>query len=748
MELVKDKIILCSTCFNNQKYIIPFFLNDEKENELIYKCYKHNILDENNIYCLALSDKLKIKLNECPNHKGEIFCGWCEECDNNLCQVCIGEELTKKKHSFILYNSIVSQNFEKELINSQIIKLKDNLSKLKIYYEDVIEYEKDIKYLEKQINIIEFCYNLFFEQNIINYQILLNLKINLEDSPKSFEKFENMYKKRSLVFLSFIKGKYIKEIKSKEVIVPEINEISNNNFYDSFNKVESDKEKLKKKMNNYYFLILNTSLYDDEIKDDSLNENYKNILILLNYYSETIYVYDMNGNLINCFSIKSLRIFPYFICMIQYQSNIVLLYNPNKFYFIIFSSDFKNYEFATLELSTINDFLFFEMRKYLPICFFNYKRKIMKIFENKIALLENNNIIVYKINNNLLFQNKIYYKNKENKNNSDYYQLKIELVLDLKWQRKRKYIDCIPIYYTGTEEKGIKNWLTITFNVKLDIKKIKEELKLNPLLNTDPIEADIISNKLAFIKNSNILLNNQIINLISLFKNTNNLYDFYKEAKLEEKVYTAVEKNIIISVEVEKNDRDFKFINKFEFNLPRSEIIYLLKSQINYTDLVYMHSKNYLLFIMNDKIYQIDDINNQVISIYTIDINFDKQEKFIKFDICTIHYYMKDLKKIEELILLKYRNYVYPYYLDNHEITKIKEFNFPEFKEIIEVNFFESSNSTMIDSLNSKRILVTNYNKKNDIKDNYELNIVRNNQNDFPYSSIDLIYVDTILIFN
>ena len=185
---------------------------------------------------------MKIKLNNCPNHKGEIFCGWCEECDNNLCQVCIGEELTKKKHSFILYNSMVSKNFEKELINSQIIKLKNNLSKLKIYYEDVVEYEKDIKYLEKQINIIEFCYNLFFEQNIINYQILLNLKLNLEDSPKSFEKFEKMYKNRYLVFLSFIKGKYTKEIKSKKVKVPEINECSN-------------------------ILILNSSLYDDEIKD-------------------------------------------------------------------------------------------------------------------------------------------------------------------------------------------------------------------------------------------------------------------------------------------------------------------------------------------------------------------------------------------------------------------------------------------------------------------------------------------------
>ena len=67
---------------------------------------------------------------------------------------------------------------------------------------------------------------------------------------------------------------------------------------------------------------------------------------------------------------------------------------------------------------------------------------------------------------------------------------------------------------------------------------------------------------------------------------------------------------------------------------------------------------------------------------------------------------MKDLKKIEELILLKYKNYVYPYYLNNHEITQIKEFNLPEFKEIIEINFLESPNSALTDSLIAKRILV------------------------------------------
>jgi hypothetical protein len=433
--------------------------------------------------------------------------------------------------------------------------------------------------------------------------------------------------------------------------------------------------------------------------------------------------------------------------MIQYQSNILLLYNSFKFYFIIFSPDFKNGEVVELDLFAIKALFNFDMRRNIPICSFNYKKKIFKIFENKIALFENNNILVIKLNNNLVLGNIKNYKHNENINNSDYNLYKFELILDLNKERKKKYIDCIPIYYAGTEEKGIKNWFTITFNAKLDVKNIVEELKLSPLLSTDPIETDIISNKLVFIKNFNILKNNQVINDNLILECKNNLYDYNKVVKLDE-IYTAVENKIIISVEVERNDRDFIFINKFEFNLSRSEIKYLLKSEINYLDLVYMYSKNYLLFIMNDKIYQIDDINNQVITIYNIDINFYNLENIIKFDICTVHYYMKDLKKIEELILLKYRDYVYPYYLDNHEITQIKEFNFPEFKEIIEVNFFESSNSTLTDSLNSKRILVTNYTKKNDIKLYYELNTGRGGKNDFPNSSTDLIYTDAIIIFN
>jgi len=673
MELIKDKISLCSTCFKQQKYIIPSFINDEKEKELIYKCYKHNFLNENNMYCIKLTEKLKIKLSECQIHKGEIFCGWCEECDKNLCQVCIGEELTKKKHNFILYNSLVSKDFEKDSINSQIIKLKDNFSKIKIYYEDVVEFEKDIKFLEKQINIIEFCYNLYFEKNIINYQILLNLKSNLEDSAKSFEKFKLLNENKYAVFLSFIKGKPIKDIKSKNIEV-NTNSISN-------------------------ILILNPSLYDDEIKDETQKENYKNILILWKESSETIYVYDMNGNLIKSIEIE---MGGKFLSMIQYQSNIILLYNKNKFYFIIFSPDFTDYEIESINLKDFLPLFMLDNRKYIPICSFGCNNKLFKIFENNIALLENNRIFLIKFNNNLIFYNKKYY-NKEIRNNSDNNPFKFEIILNLSETRNRNYIDCIPIYYTSTEEKGIKHCSTITLNAKLDTKNIIEELKLDPLINTNPIETDIIYNNLAFTKNFDILKNNLEINILFNIL-IRNLFDYHKVVQLEESLYTAVENKIIISVEVEKNDRNFNFINKFEFNLSRTEILYLLRSNNNYINLVYMYSKNYLLFIINNNIYQIDDINNQVITIYNIDINFNKD--FIYFNICTIHYYMKDLKKIEELILLKYENYVYPYYLNNHEITQIKEFNLPEFKEIIEINFLESSNSALADSLNTKRILV------------------------------------------
>ena len=217
-----------------------------------------------------------------------------------------------------------------------------------------------------------------------------------------------MYENRYKIFLSFIKGKYIKEITSKKFIVP---------IYNIFNGLLNRKdEEYKVKMKNYDILILNPSLYDEEIKDDSQNENYKNILILLNHLSDIIYVYDMDGNLINSIFMQTQRLLPDSTCMIQYQSNILLLYDSINFYFIIFSPDFKNYEIDKLDSFSIQSFFNLDMRNHIPICSFDYKKKIFKIFKNKIAILERNHIFVIKFNNNLIFQNKAYYKHKENIN--------------------------------------------------------------------------------------------------------------------------------------------------------------------------------------------------------------------------------------------------------------------------------------------------------------------------------------------
>ena len=75
-----------------------------------------------------------------------------------------------------------------------------------------------------------------------------------------------------------------------------------------------------------------------------------------------------------------------------------------------------------------------------------------------------------------------------------------------------------------------------------------------------------------------------------------------------------------------------------------------------------------------------------------------------------IHYYNKDLKKIEELFLIKNKNknYLYPYFWDCQELKSIKPFELANFCNIIELKFLESSNNTLKDSLNMERILVDN----------------------------------------
>ena len=233
----------------------------------------------------------------------------------------------------------------------------------------------------------------------------------------------------------------------------------------------------------------------------------------------------MKGNLIK--SIIMEMGFSNFHSMIQYQSNIILLYDKIKFYFIIFSPDFTDYEIEIIDLIGFQYFFKSDNRIYIPICSFSCNDKLFKIFENKIAIFCYNTIFVIKFNNNLIFKNKKYY-NKEIINNSDNNPYKVDIILDLSETRKKNYIDCIPIYCTSTEKKGIKHCSTITLNAKLDTKNIIEKLKLDALIKTDLIETDITNHKLVFTKNFDILNQNlEIDTLISDCKR--NLFDYHKD---------------------------------------------------------------------------------------------------------------------------------------------------------------------------------------------------------------------------
>ena len=134
----------------------------------------------------------------------------------------------------------------------------------------------------------------------------------------------------------------------------------------------------------------------------------------------------------------------------------------------------------------------------------------------------------------------------------------------------------------------------------------------------------------------------------------------------------------------------------------------------NHCEIIYSYSKNYLLFLLNNKIYQIEVFNyHQVTTIYQLDINFTKELNLNQPQYCfinVIHYYNKDLKKIEELFLFNIKNSnkknVYPYFWNNHEFKSIKSFILPYFIDIIQLNFFESSQNVLKDSLITERILV------------------------------------------
>ena len=655
----RGNVILCTQCSKEERYIIPLYIINKKSNKIGYRCYKHNKLNEDNIYDCTLTNNLKRKLNICQIHEKQ-FCAWCNKCEKNLCQICLGNEF-KKNHDYILINSLLTKNDEKKIINNNIEELKMFLKEIRKYYGDIKNYKNDIINLENIIKCNEISYNLYFKEEISNYQSIINLKKNRDYSKENYEKYKSLYEQKYNVFLSFIKGKPFNDINQIKIPIEKINKT---------------------------IFILNS---------ESDNENvYKNVIIVLYIEIKVLLIFDMNGKIINTFKLENLSIGQN--CqIIQYESNILMLFYKTFISFIIFDDDFQNYEITKeIDLSEKIPNIHENNFNKIPIFSLSYENKIIKINQNKIALLYFTKLYIFNLNKSLIFRDTKYYKNKyielnmPSTNNKE-----IEEILNY-----QKYINIIPIYFKNSIKEGIKNILTINFSGQLE--------------NPDPLLIDTLglytydniyyldcyykenSERFFYILNSE-KFNNHTLGI-------NNYLDFYKKNLLNENICNLM-KDIKISVELEINNIYLELNNRFKINLTRKDIINLLNNN-TYYDLIYSYSKNFILFLLNNTIYQINYDNGQIYTIYELDI---LEPNDLNYKICEIHYYNKNLEIIEELFLFKHTystDKIYIYYWNNYILESIKPFELPDFDYIMEINIFESPKYILKDSLNMERLLV------------------------------------------
>ena len=453
-------------------------------------------------------------------------------------------------------------------------------------------------------------------------------------------------------------------------------------------------------------IILNTDLYDEENKDHHIISNYNNNKVFIVYNEKKILIYNVNGILLNTINLIMLNAL---IKIIQYKSNILLLYYGNSIIFYIFSWNFKEYEKYEIinlnlptEIENINEIVEF----YVPICSFSNENEIIKIENNRIIILYLYEIFEIKINDSLIFNKSRYYMNKINYDELHKIE-QFEIIHHYKF-----FLNIIPIYSTNIQNKGILNFIAINFEAEQD--KADELLLLQNsqnILIQENVQYSkpnyLLRNFLDFTKPKyTVKLKNFIIHAPDGLYG--NFLDFYNSKNWNENAMTIM-KRIKIYVNLYKFNKNLDNNDKIIFKIRINDSINLLQIKNSYCNLIYSYENNYILFLLNNVIYQINFDTGDVITIYELKINIEKENKLSQYYILrNIHYYNKELNKIEELFLFKNTNseeYIYPYYWDNEKMKEIKPFYFPGFKNIFEINFFESSNNVLIDSLDMERIL-------------------------------------------
>ena len=435
------------------------------------------------------------------------------------------------------------------------------------------------------------------------------------------------------------------------------------------------------------------------------------IIVLLG--SSIILIYDIDGNLIK--SIKLEILYKNNIPIAQYKSNILMFFDSSllNLKFIIFSKDFKNFEFSELNLGDYFPIEHLIKKNHMTLTTFKNTNKIYKIDKNKIAIFYLYRFYVFKINNDLLFENCQYYKKenstKENKENLSM----IEKIVNNEFYNNIFY-DICPKYSTNIENKGIKGFLFMNFEVYFDAKDKSLLDKLNIFHNNqNSIKSDI-----DFNVHDKYLLCFPKKDCYEFNYNLKSFYDNCKYYESNEEELIKIINKTKISVILKGYEEDYHFYSKF--NVKKDDKTSLLKSADNECIFTYSYSTNYILVVIKNSNYQISYNTQQLITITELNV-YDKNND--KYFMNKINYYNKELTTIKELFLLgitedcsviknlnsiisKDYSAIIPYFWNFHQLESKKPFNLPNFRRIIEIQFFETSNDVLKDSLYSSRLLV------------------------------------------
>ena len=422
MELIH----LCKTCLEKNEYIVPLFEINKETNKIEYKClldHDNNNNIENFVTNNYDKNFLIKKLKYCQKHENNRYCAWCKKCKENICYLCIIQE----KHDYELYCHYY-QNVNMHILN----KIMKELFYIRI---NLPQYLNNIILI---INNFELFYKLF-KEDIINYQILLNINKIIKDYPNIIE---------------ILKSIIVREISGTQ----KLNELYKENFI-FFPKNEIDTH------------IEMITLYQFEETKNNSNMNENNILeknksntpfVLYYKFKYYLELYDKNGTFMNKIDHKS---YIYDQCeIVEYDKNILLLRTFLNFLFLYISPNYKNYEFSRVLVLDLGLFL-------------NDISKILKSNNHIICLYFEQCLHFIKFNYDTIF----------NKNNP----LKIDArkyceIVNSKDLIEQKIIKIIPIYYDNiNNNKNIKKIIGVSFIVDNFDERIYYEvyIKLKDIVN-------------------------------------------------------------------------------------------------------------------------------------------------------------------------------------------------------------------------------------------------------------------------